>query len=159
MNTKYITILCLFLIGCQDSDPTFLNQPALNCDQLDNMQEYGSVDYELIMQGDSYFNGECFTLFEDSEQISEIRRYKNGVKHGKWVMFFSNGQVYYIGTAKEGIIEGPFKGYYDNGQMADKGKMKNGFKDGLWKTYTRDGELSNKTLYKEGDVVRTKNYN
>ena len=159
MNKKNIPILCLLLLGCQKSDPTVLIEPALQCSQLDNLKEYGTVDYDFIMQGDSYFTGECFTLFEESEQISEIRRYKDGLKHGKWVMFFSNGQVYYIGTAKNGTIEGPFEGYYDNGQMADRGEMKNGLKDGLWITYSRDGKLSNKTLYKDGDIVRTKDYN
>ena len=56
------------------------------------------------------------------------------------------------------MIDGPFKGFYPNGQMADEGNMKKGFKNGLWKIYNMDGSLSKKTLYKNGEILRTKDY-
>ena len=154
-----ILLLIIFLnIGCSNSDPTLLGDSAVNCETLDNLKELGITNDELVLIGDDIFSGECFTFFENTNQISEIRRYKNGVKDGKWVMFFDNGSLYYIGTARDGMIDGPFKGFYPNGQMADEGKMKKGFKNGLWKIYNTDGSLSKKTLYKNGEIIRTKDY-
>ncbi|MBT5771398.1 MAG: hypothetical protein HOI08_01170 [Flavobacteriaceae bacterium] len=148
----------LALSGCTNLAPTVLSDSAIECSKLDNLKEFNLSEVETMMLGDEMFSGECFTLFPDTNQISEIRRFKDGVKNGKWVMFFENGEIYYIGTAKEGKIEGPFEGYYENGALADKGLMKQGRKHGLWKVYTRSGDLKEKTLYENGTVKRTNSF-
>jgi antitoxin component YwqK of YwqJK toxin-antitoxin module len=41
--------------------------------------------------------------------------FRNGKKHGPWVKYHDNGQLYFKGTYKDGKEEGPWVYYDDNG--------------------------------------------
>lgn len=151
--------LVVLIIGCNGNSPEKISLSAINCDQVDNLKSLGVTSDEIMMVGDNLFSGECFTYAGNSSNIAEIRRYKDGVRHGKWVMFYENGNVFYIGTANNGVIDGPYTSYYDNGQIQDKGKLSKGFRHGLWIIYNIDGTVRSKTYYEKGNIVRTKNFN
>jgi hypothetical protein len=46
--------------------------------------------------------------------------FKNGRKHGPWVSFYKNGQLWSKGTYKNGKLHGPSVFYHDNGQFESK---------------------------------------
>ena len=43
--------------------------------------------------------------------------YRNGKRHGPWVSYYDNGQLWSKGTFKDGKEDGPWIEYHDNGQL------------------------------------------
>ena len=75
---------------------------------------------------------------------------KNGMRTGKWVKYYKNGQLAYKGEYKDGKEVGEWVGYWDNGQLAYKGEYKDGMRTGKWVKYYKNGYLEEKGEYKDG---------
>lgn len=56
--------------------------------------------------------------------ILEEGTYKDGVKHGVWIEYHSNGKVKSTKTYKRGKVNGPVKEYYENGKRFMEGNKK-----------------------------------
>ena len=56
--------------------------------------------------------------------------FKNGNKHGPWVTYHDNGQLWTKGTIKDGKGDGPWVGFLKDGTVNDEytGTYKNGVK-------------------------------
>jgi len=67
--------------------------------------------------------------------------FRNGKKHGPWVSYHENGQLWSKGTYKDGKRDGPWVSYHENGQLWSKGTYKDGKEDGPWVGYTKDGTV------------------
>ena len=52
--------------------------------------------------------------------------FRNGKKHGPWVVFWSNGQLKFNHTYKDGKLGGPFVSFLSNGRILSKSTYKNG---------------------------------
>ena len=77
--------------------------------------------------------------------------FKNGKKHGLWVVYYRDGQLSEKGTYKNGKKDGLWVDYsWDNGQLGSKGQYIDGKRDGLWETYHDNGQLQTKGYYKDG---------
>jgi antitoxin component YwqK of YwqJK toxin-antitoxin module len=79
--------------------------------------------------------------FHDNEQLYYKGTFKDGKEDGPWVGFHDNGQLYYKGTYKNDKEDGPWVGFHDNGQLRIKGTYKDGKKDGPWFAYHKDGTV------------------
>jgi antitoxin component YwqK of YwqJK toxin-antitoxin module len=82
--------------------------------------------------------------------------FKNGKKHGSWVVYHKNGQLESKGTYKNGKEHGPWVIYWSNGQLFKKGTLEDGKKDGPWVGYNKDGTVSEyfTGTYKNGVKVK-----
>ena len=69
---------------------------------------------------------------------------RNGKRHGPWVRYYDNGQLYYKGTYKNGKWDGPYVRYYENGQFWTEGTLKVGEEDGPWVYYLPNGTVYGK---------------
>ena len=67
-------------------------------------------------------------------QIKQIQHYKNGVRHGKTIRYFPNGQ------------------------MLDEFNFKNGFKHGTQTTYLENGVISKQSIWNNGEMEKTEIY-
>ena len=76
-------------------------------------------------------------LFKDHYYIGE---FKNGLKNGKGVTFWNNGDPLYEGDYVNDKPEGFGKGYIDNGDYYI-GEWKNGEMDGEGTLYDRNGRI------------------
>jgi antitoxin component YwqK of YwqJK toxin-antitoxin module len=56
--------------------------------------------------------------------------FKNGKKHGPWIIYHDNGQLQTKGTWKDGKEDGPWVGFLKDGTVNDEytGTYKNGVK-------------------------------
>ena len=56
--------------------------------------------------------------------------YRNGKRHGPWVSYYDNGQLWSKGTFKDGEWEGPRVSFLKDGTLNEKytGTFKNGVK-------------------------------
>ena len=122
-----------------------------------------------------YNNGIMDSLWEEkfitSEQVYQIKSFKNGMKHGVFQEFTINGDLFingeYLNDRKNGDwayyymnskmdMEGGFnedqqhgywKYYYPKGQLYYEGNFVNGQKDGDWKFYYNNGNIWRKGVF------------
>ena len=91
--------------------------------------------------------GLYYKKFTDVPFTGEIIRgrkqgsFKNGVKDGAWVSYWSSGQLESKVNFKNGKKEGAWVRYYYDGQIHWKGNLKNSKQEGPWVYYREDGTV------------------
>ena len=107
---------------------------------------------------DGKLNGEIVVYYPSDPAKGKVKRYEitdylNGLKHGKWIQFFSTGRVKAEGVYKDGNYDGRLKWYHSNGKVEIDGYYKHAVKNGYWKYYEVDGEFKRKVYYRDGHVI------
>ena len=64
--------------------------------------------------------------------------YENGKINGKFLEYFSTGELKEIGMYENGLREGNWREFYKNGKILRKGKYVKGEKVGIWKTFYKN---------------------
>src|ERR1700744_519977 len=94
------------------------------------------------------------------EKICTINSYVYelfGLKEGKWIFLYENGNKLYEGEYKNGVKEGKWIMWYENGNKYNEGEYKNGKEEGKWITWYKsettfggNGNKQNEGAYKNG---------
>ena len=71
---------------------------------------------------------------------------------GKWTAH-ENGQRHYEGTYKDGVKNGKFIYWYTNGNQQHDGTLKDGKVDGKWTEWYTNGEKRSDVTYKDGKII------
>ncbi|NVJ89903.1 MAG: hypothetical protein HWD82_10770 [Flavobacteriaceae bacterium] len=64
--------------------------------------------------------------------------YKDGKLNGKFLEYYSTGELREIGSYNNGLRDGNWKEYYKNGKIKKKGKYSKGERVGVWKTFYKN---------------------
>lgn len=78
-------------------------------------------------------------LYYPNHQKYMEGEYRNNKRHGLWISWYQNGNVWSKGEFDEGVEEGIRVVYHENGQKYYEGKFKNGKKSGIWKFWDEKG--------------------
>ena len=65
--------------------------------------------------------------------------FKQGKRNGAYEWYWGNGQLYFKGRNENDIAEGTAEYYYPNGQLCVLGDFKDGYPIGDWSYYHKDG--------------------
>ena len=90
-------------------------------------------------------NGECY-----------IGQWKNGLKHGKGTIYYSNGKIKYEGDYINDKYEGNGKYIYDNDEYYI-GEFKNNLRHGKGIMYHSNGKIIYEGDWVNGKIFRNKN--
>ena len=108
------------------------NEKIINCEELVNVKRLVYYDGKL-------YNGKCKII--KGEILIEQRSYKKGMRSGKWVKYYENGQLEYEGYAENNELNGEFISFFDNGNINTKGEFDMGYQVGTWEYYDENGDL------------------
>lgn len=99
-------------------------------------------------------NDKVYTkLYYPDHSLAAEGLYKNQQKDSTWKYYAEKqNMLKSIENYKDGVLHGKNIIYYKNGQMVELKIWKNGEKDGIWKTYYPDGSLRTETKYTEGEL-------
>jgi len=120
-------------------------------------------DRKEIMSKENYLkgklNGESIVYYPSDPSKGKVKRYeitnyKGGLKHGKWIQFYSSGKTKAEGVYKDGNFDGRVKWYFSNGKVEIEGYYKHAVKYGYWKYYENDGAFKDKVYYRNGQVIK-----
>ena len=108
---------------------------------------------DLVQRGGLYY--ERFTNIPFSGKVTGLSQgsFKDGMKDGPFVSYFSSGQLWKKVTYKDGVRDGPYVSYWTNEQLMFEGIFKDGQEDGPWVVYWDNGQLWGKGTYKDGVKV------
>ena len=82
--------------------------------------------------------------------------FKNGKKHGSWVVYHKNGQLHFKRNYRDGKTHGPEVWYFSDGQLHAKGTYQDGKSVGPWVGYNRDGTVDKNWTRTFKDGVKVK---
>lgn len=83
-------------------------------------------------------------------ELKEIMNFKNGKRHGHFVLYFDDGKIAEEGNFANGVENGVFKAYYPNGQVNVEVTYLNGLENGKYSEYAEDGKLVKEINYTNG---------
>ena len=134
--------------------------------------------YEEKVQAEgNYFDkrkDSTWNYYNDAGNLIMMENYKNGLKHGKFIVFSNNGQVnlveYYendtisgesleyfddgkefrLITYEHGKRTGAFKLFYPEGSLLLEGNYLQDIRDSIWTTYTETGDIEFLDYYADG---------
>jgi len=84
--------------------------------------------------------------------------FKNGILHGPFVNYFSNGAVKDSGNYKNGLPEGLWIKWTDDKQFYWSGFYQHGMKNKEWKLYRSNGQLIRIVFYNHGKYMWRKDF-
>ena len=111
---------------------------------------------DLVITNGLYYKKYTDVPFTGNTTGKSQGSFRNGKKHGPWVSYHDNGQVFSQGTYKNDKEDGPWVVYYKNGQLLSKGTLKDGKMDGPWVGYNDDGTVWEKYTGTFKDGVKVK---
>jgi len=90
---------------------------------------FGETMKDLVYREGIYYKK--FSTVPFTGKVTGIYQgsFKDGKKHGPWVLYHGNGQLSHKGTYKDGEMDGPWVGYYPNGWVVNG--LTGTFKDGV----------------------------
>jgi uncharacterized protein len=104
-------------------------------------------------------DGVSTTYYQDGS-ISDKNTFKNGVRNGEWLQFYSNGNKRLEAKIKNDIsYEGEYTQFYENGKPKIRGNYEEGLREGTWLTYIETGAIEAQYVYRLGKVVTEKKEN
>lgn len=81
------------------------------------------------------------TFFYPSRQVEVTGEYKDGERHGYWIYYFENGNVWSEGFYNMGKNDGKRLTYFENGKLRYEAHYKDDERVGTWKFYDEAGNL------------------
>jgi len=127
-----ICAMCLVFISCSK----------------DNPREYRFADNGLIY---NYNDDELYTgrIIDTADVVVQYDVVK-GIKNGRFVTYYNNGNVEKSGWIEANSNIGEWKYFYPDGSLETSGHFKKDLPDGLWQFFYKDGSLKQSGTYKDG---------
>jgi len=139
LANKLLYVVIVFFIGCNPNNQLVVHEESKGFDGFSKQTTYNG----------EVFSGIVFNTNEDKDTIL-IGEYKNGLKHGVWKKFYSNGALKERRFYKKGLKVGLYEGFYDDGSKNFVFMFKNGEYNGTNRVWTKDGLMIEEFNYKMG---------
>lgn len=153
-----LSLLAFFLISsCQQAEPkkesAVLNDSLSKQRQLAYTDSLKKTNPLLILPPDSLYTGDYIDRYP-SGIIKFKGQFRFGERHGHWLSFLPNGDLWSEMQYDKGLREGPNKVMRQNGALLYTGFYKNDKQDSTWSYFDESGKLAKKVEYKNDRMVR-----
>ena len=122
---------------------------------------YSEFDGALVAE-EFYKEGKKYGISKNyypGKGVSEVVNWKNGIREGQWLEFYSDGNIKVNGQNKADEKDGIFKAFYESGQIMSVGLYVNGHAQGTWTYFNEKGSLERTETYKDGLLIKTEEKN
>lgn len=99
-----------------------------------------------------YLNGKAhgkWLTFYSNGNLKSIENWKDGKLYGKYILYQENGTKIFETTYLNGKDNGDYFLYHKNGLLQVQGRFSNGVPKGVWKYFNNKGKLVGKATYSE----------
>jgi len=94
---------------------------------------------------------EHITLFTGKGELID------GKRHGKWISYYNNGDIFKELNYNKGKKEGQYKHYFNN-YLIHSGRFENNKEEGKWIYLDKNGFLKRENFYHKGELIKTNIY-
>lgn len=139
---KALLILFVLLIGCKSDKNLIIHESS---------DELNTFNIKATYKG-NVFSGFVYNTNSYGDTIS-LGRYKNGLRHGTWKKFHSNGQLREKRVFKKGLKVDLYEGFYSDGSKNFVFMFKNGEYNGTNRIWTKVGQIIEELNFENGQQV------
>jgi antitoxin component YwqK of YwqJK toxin-antitoxin module len=107
----------------------------------------------LIVPPDSTYTGTYIDKYPNGV-VKFTGFFRFGERHGQWMSFFPNGELWSEMHYDKGLRHGPNIVYYDNNKMRYQGNYKNDHQDSIWLYFEESGQLAKTVLFRNGTILK-----
>ncbi len=100
-------------------------------------------------------NGTYMAFYDSAVTILENGSVVDGLKEGRWILYFNQGGIWQDRTYVHGMLTGESTSYYEDGTKQAEGDMKNNRETGGWTWFYESGNPQCKVTYKNGLKIGT----
>ncbi len=139
----------LLVLGCNPVGPqqevpktsvkllatVYENEDCLSITKLEFKASAGS---SMALSDQNPFSGKACSYFS-SGKIHTMTTFRNGLKQGKWLVCYENGQIEKEGNIDNGKEHGTYFEYFSNGQLKYNYTYDSCKKTGIWKSWYENG--------------------
>ncbi len=126
-----ILIPFFFMLSCEKTTTVIKEKYPDGSPKIVNVYKGSEVPKNLIHET-SYYPGKKLQMEGD---------FKNGVRDGKWVFYYENGNKWSEGYFRKGKSNGKRTTYYENGKKRYEAYYKDDQRVGKWNFYDENGKL------------------
>lgn len=158
LQTLLFTVTLSSFIACQS------NKKNKEIDDLTIKESNKQTSQNTISQSDEkiYFiqplSDTLYTGTVEEKYPNGIVKYKGfyrfGKKHGEWIYFYDNGNLWSEAEFNRDKMQGKSKVYYPNGQLHYSGFYKNDLRDSIWCYYDTTGKELYIEWYKNSRLIK-----
>ena len=107
----------------------------------------------LIIPPDSTYTGDYVDKYGNGV-IKFKGLFRFGQRHGLWMSFYPNGNMWSELYFDKGLKHGYNAAYYKNGKKRYEGVFKNNKQDSIWCYYDTSGVLAERVLYEKDSILK-----
>ena len=111
--------------------------------------ENGQINSEIYKTIDIILHGK-YTLWYENGQIKFKGNFKDGKRDGKFTWWYENGQINSEQNYKDGKWDGKFTEWYENGKKKSEHNWKDNIPDGDWTSWFENGQIGSEGNFKDG---------
>lgn len=154
---SYVFIVLFLMSACGPQESAekkeMINDSISKAQQQAHNDSLKSKNPLLILPPDSAYTGDYIDKYPNG--IIKFRgQYRFGKRHGHWMSFFPNGELWSEMFYDKGLGEGPNIVKYENGKTRYEGFFKADEKDSVWNYYDEKGVLVEKVFYKKDRILK-----
>jgi antitoxin component YwqK of YwqJK toxin-antitoxin module len=82
----------------------------------------------------------------------------NYVPEGRYTVLRENGRPLLELTYRDGVVHGPYVDFWSNGKVACEGQHQEGKQEGIWHFYNEDGAIQAIIQFKQDKVINDSQY-
>lgn len=106
----------------------------------------------LIAPPDSSYTGSYVDKYDNG--ITKFTGFfRQGKRHGQWLSFYPDGEIWSEMHYDKGLRHGPNVAYHENGEKRYEGVYMNDLQDSIWSYYDTSGKLARKVLFDKNRLV------
>lgn len=147
------TMPLLMLVSCNQQKENELQEFLINETPSTNKPQQEVNEYYIKEPADSMYTGSV-----EEKYSNGIVKYKGfyrfGKRHGEWLYFYPNGNLWSECTYNRGKMNGKSNVYYPNGQLFYSAFYKHDKKDSTWTYYDSTGKETRQEIYKDGKLIK-----
>ncbi len=164
VGASSLLILVLSSLCTSNHQNKDVNELLISSEQnnINNIKETGTKnnnqinDFLIKPLTDSTYTGEVEERYSNGI-IKYKGFYRFGKKHGEWLYFYPNGNLWSEAVFNRDKMHGKSTVYHPNGKIYYTGYYKNNIKDSIWIYYDTSGNEVRRELYKLGRVLKKEN--
>ena len=143
-------IILLLCVGCErQPKPVVEAEPKQNVEAVADARGEGPPEQSTAKRSDDEVEVRRESWPDGSPKSEKHAKRIHGafIDHGRWTLWYENGQVQANGEYVDGKLDGVYQEWYDNGQLRARGNYSEGTKEDVFTLWDRQGAKTHEWHY------------
>lgn len=145
-----IIFICMtwMFVNCKSNQTTEEEKVKTDNSVSDSQQLASALSKYTITPPDTDYTGDYIDKYPNGV-IKFSGNFRFGKRHGQWMAFYENGEIWSECFYDKGNRHGSSKVFFTNGQLKYSGWFKNDLRDSIWIFFDEKGKEIDKRAFRD----------